>query len=270
MLISQIFNIYIFNTHTCYNCTITCPPATNGDVTNSAHLIKVPIENFQWKCPLLTLISSASIGDFNSSVFLYFFPNDGQIFTPIFVYYSQNSRSDPSSFSFRSSSSTGSNNSMSGRHIFHPFSSSSSLGMMLASGCSTGAWFIFICSFSQRAWPIARTFAVVWTRRYPSVSHSNISCNDSSWFHCNVYLEFCQSEFNICVRCDMVFIEPMHRNKPNITYLLQSPSPILSASPGKVVCRQEHPCSRHWHMNICQCEHLPTSYPHSGMPTPAW
>ena len=66
--------IYIFfNTHTCYNCTITCPPATNGDVTNSAHLIKVPIENFQWKCPLLTLISSASIGDFNSSVFLYFF-----------------------------------------------------------------------------------------------------------------------------------------------------------------------------------------------------
>ena len=31
----------------------------------------------------------------------------------------------------------------------------------------------------------------------------------------------CQSKFNICVRCDMAFIEPMHRNKPNITYLLQ-------------------------------------------------
>ena len=23
-----------------------------------------------------------------------------------------------------------------------------------------------------------------------------------------------------CVRCDMAFIEPMHGNKPNITYLL--------------------------------------------------
>ena len=29
----------------------------------------------------------------------------------------------------------------------------------------------------------------------------------------------CQLKFNICVRCDMAFIEPMHRNKPNITYL---------------------------------------------------
>ena len=27
-------------------------------------------------------------------------------------------------------------------------------------------------------------------------------------------------KFNICVRCDMAFIVPMHRNKPNITYLL--------------------------------------------------
>ena len=31
---------------------------------------------------------------------------------------------------------------------------------------------------------------------------------------------FCQLKFSICVRCDMAFIEPMHRNKPNITYLL--------------------------------------------------
>ena len=31
---------------------------------------------------------------------------------------------------------------------------------------------------------------------------------------------FCQTEFNICVRCDMAFIEPMHCNKLNITYLL--------------------------------------------------
>ena len=34
------------------------------------------------------------------------------------------------------------------------------------------------------------------------------------------YMLFCQLKFNICVRCDMSFIEPMHRNKPNITYLL--------------------------------------------------
>ena len=39
-------------------------------------------------------------------------------------------------------------------------------------------------------------------------------------FHCNVCLVFCQLKFDICVRCDMAFIEPMHRNKPNITYLL--------------------------------------------------
>ena len=38
--------------------------------------------------------------------------------------------------------------------------------------------------------------------------------------HYNVCLVFCQLKFDICVRCDMAFIEPMHRNKPNITYLL--------------------------------------------------
>ena len=38
--------------------------------------------------------------------------------------------------------------------------------------------------------------------------------------HFNVCLVLCQLKFNICVRCDMAFIEPMHRNKPNITYLL--------------------------------------------------
>ena len=31
---------------------------------------------------------------------------------------------------------------------------------------------------------------------------------------------FCQLKFNICVRCDMAFIEPMHRENPGITYLL--------------------------------------------------
>ena len=39
-------------------------------------------------------------------------------------------------------------------------------------------------------------------------------------FHYNVCLVFCQLKFNICVRCDMAFIKPMHRNKANITYLL--------------------------------------------------
>ena len=39
-------------------------------------------------------------------------------------------------------------------------------------------------------------------------------------FHYNVCLVFCQLKFNICVRCHIAFIEPMHRNKPNITYLL--------------------------------------------------
>ena len=33
---------------------------------------------------------------------------------------------------------------------------------------------------------------------------------------------FIQSIFNICVRCNMAFIEPMHHNKPNITYLLST------------------------------------------------
>ena len=32
---------------------------------------------------------------------------------------------------------------------------------------------------------------------------------------------FCQLRFNIYERCDMAFIEPMHRNKTNITYLFQ-------------------------------------------------
>ena len=27
-------------------------------------------------------------------------------------------------------------------------------------------------------------------------------------------------ELDVFLRCDMAFIEPMHRNKPNITYLL--------------------------------------------------
>ena len=39
---------------------------------------------------------------------------------------------------------------------------------------------------------------------------------------------FCQLKFSICVRCDMAFIEPMHRNKPNITYLL---TPVPAKQP---------------------------------------
>ena len=33
-------------------------------------------------------------------------------------------------------------------------------------------------------------------------------------------IRFCLLKFNICVRCDMAFIQPMHHNKPNFTYLL--------------------------------------------------
>ena len=50
---------------------------------------------------------------------------------------------------------------------------------------------------------------------------SNISCNDLTWDFIIMCLVFCQLKFSICVRCDMAFIEPMHRNKPNITYLLR-------------------------------------------------
>ena len=50
---------------------------------------------------------------------------------------------------------------------------------------------------------------------------SIISCNDLYQDFIIIYVwYFVQSQFNICVRCDMAFIEPMHRNKPNITYLL--------------------------------------------------
>ena len=52
---------------------------------------------------------------------------------------------------------------------------------------------------------------------------SNISCNDLSWDFIIMYVVFCQLKFNIGIRCDMAFIEPMHRNKPNITYLLTCP-----------------------------------------------
>ena len=47
---------------------------------------------------------------------------------------------------------------------------------------------------------------------------SNISCSD--FILC--MFSICQLKFNICLRCDMAFIDPMHRNKPNITYLLMN------------------------------------------------
>ena len=54
-----------------------------------------------------------------------------------------------------------------------------------------------------------------------SALHCNqCDCRFTVKMHHNVCLVFCQSKFNICVRCDMAFIEPLHRNKPNITYLL--------------------------------------------------
>ena len=48
----------------------------------------------------------------------------------------------------------------------------------------------------------------------------------------------CQLKFNICVRCDMAFIEPMHRNKPNITYLLTS-CPARSLHAAEIVSKQK-------------------------------
>ena len=35
-------------------------------------------------------------------------------------------------------------------------------------------------------------------------------------------LKFSQLKFNICVRCDMAFIEHMHRNNPMQCYLITS------------------------------------------------
>ena len=79
-----------------WNVCTSCPLATNGDVTNSAHLIKVPIEKFPVE------ISIGNCYQFGKHQGLpVFFWNDGQIFTPIFPpLYSQNSQPSSSSSSW--------------------------------------------------------------------------------------------------------------------------------------------------------------------------
>ena len=48
---------------------------------------------------------------------------------------------------------------------------------------------------------------------------SNISCNDLYQDFILMFVWYFLSRNSMSV-CDMAFIEPMHRNKPNITYLL--------------------------------------------------
>ena len=54
---------------------------------------------------------------------------------------------------------------------------------------------------------------------------------------------FFQLKFNICVRCDMAFIEPMHRNKPNITYLLTYCGWPFGSSSSMDVAGNAHGCT---------------------------
>ena len=51
-------------------------------------------------------------------------------------------------------------------------------------------------------------------------------------------------EIDICVRCNMAFIEPMHHNKPNITYLLMSLGPTAgSRVTSSAVAQESRPCA---------------------------
>ena len=89
--------------------------------------------------------------------------------------------------------------------------------------CKVG--FLF-CLFIMQPWfyPIVKfCFNAICFTRFIFVNsvivYSIISCNNLYQDFVIVCLVFCQSKFNICARCDMAFIEPMHRNKPNVTYL---------------------------------------------------
>ena len=62
------------------------------------------------------------------------------------------------------------------------------------------------------------------TAHWPWIKQSNKEGYDAPLNFVNDFIimyiwHFIQSIFNICVRCDMAFIEPMHQNKPNITCL---------------------------------------------------
>ena len=61
---------------------------------------------------------------------------------------------------------------------------------------------------------------------------------------------FCQLKFNIHIRCDMPFIEPMHPNKPDTTYLLDPYSDSDETISGFT-------CSDHiWVCNKCSEERV--------------
>ena len=82
-------------------------------------------------------------------------------------------------------------------------------------------------------------------------------------FHYNVCLVFCQLKFSICVRCDMAFIEPMHRNKPNITYLLtrftvSASSSIATLSPYSIATSRSTPIKTF--VLVCDSRVLPSSW----------
>ena len=51
------------------------------------------------------------------------------------------------------------------------------------------------------------------------VKHNVYRRNVCLYFH-HHFISVFHVMFHICVRCDMTFIEPMHRNKPNTSYLL--------------------------------------------------
>ena len=56
-------------------------------------------------------------------------------------------------------------------------------------------------------------------------------------------------------RCDMAFIEPMHRNKPNITYLLTA----YNVHPSISILRSGwclYPMQWGWSYNVCQYNKL--------------
>ena len=84
---------------------------------------------------------------------------------------------------------------------------------------------------------------------------SIISCNDLYQNFIIMYVWYFISRNSISVRCDMAFIEPMHRNKPNITYLLTCfPAPAIQK---KSIC--------YWNGSIWQ-----TYFKSEGHPIKIW
>ena len=97
-------------------------------------------------------------------------------------------------------------------------------------GCSDNRTFIIVIEIPLLQWWLAYMYLThalsSWwkTTHWPWIKQSNKEVYDDPFDFLNdliiMYIwHFIQSIFNICVRVDMAFIEPMHRNKPNITYL---------------------------------------------------